>query len=147
MSIIGLGVAVTAPRLITSKVYSAGLLQGAALVSDTTNQGCKAPSGAHVGGFLGVLAPQQLAAGTASGDVIELQIEGVALCLCAANATITFGDEVVINGTDGSLRTYAGATDEGASVIGKSLQTITAGASAQPFAVLLAPYTVHQTNA
>lgn len=148
MALIGLGVPVaTAPRYISTKVYSASLQQGAALVADTTNQGGKAPGGAAAAQFIGILSNQQTSTGTASGDPVDLQIEGVALCLCKASATITYGDEVVIGGTDGSLRTYVGATDEGASIVGQSLQTLTAGANAQPIAILLKPYTVHQTNA
>lgn len=145
MSLIGLGVPVnTAAKYIPSKVYSASLQQGAALVADATNFGCKAPGAAAAPGFMGILGNQQTSSGTASGDAIDLQIEGVALCLLTAAATATFGGELVIGGTDGSLRPYVAATDDEASIVGIAQQTITAGASAQPFSVLLRPYTVHQ---
>lgn len=146
MATVGTGWTANVPFTIPSTVYSTGLQGGAAVVADSTNKGCKAPGGAAAAGFMGIIANQQASAGTTSGDRVDLQTSGVAVCLLDAGQSVTFGGEVVISDTDGSLKAYANGSMDDCSVIGISLATLTAGSNNDPFPVLLMPYTVHKDN-
>lgn len=127
MASVGTGFSANVPFTVPAIVYSAGLQGGAAVVWDTSNEGVKAPGGAEVTGFAGFITNAQPAAGTVSGDSIDLQNVGVAVGLLKAGEAVTAGDLLVIAGTDGSLKAYDDAGDDNLSIVGVALVTLTAG--------------------
>lgn len=146
MATIGTGWTANVPFTIPSTVYSASLQGGAAVIADATNKGCKAPTAAANAGFMGIIANQQPSTGTTSGDRVDLQTQGVAICLLDAGQSVTFGGQVVISDTDGSLKAYDNSTMDDCSIVGISLATMTAGSNNDPFPVLLQSYTVRKDN-
>lgn len=144
MAQIGKSVAPIVPFLLPSTVYSAGLQQGAAVVADSVNKGSKAPAGAAALGFQGFIHEAQATAGTVSGDRVSLQNCGVALGLLKAGQSCTFGQELVIGGTDGSLIAFDLSSHDDCTVVGTALVTLTAGSNADPIPVLCMPFNVHK---
>lgn len=146
MASIGTGAAAVVPFTIPQTVYSASLQGGAAVVFDSTNKGVKAPGGAAALGFAGLITNQQSSTGTASGDRVDLQIAGVGVGILDAGQSVTFGQELIISDTDGSLKGFALASNDDCSIVGYSLETKTAGAANESLLVQLMPFNVHKDN-
>lgn len=110
-------------------INTAGLKEGAIVIHDSSAAGgkVKAPTGAGNSGIAGVIVNQQPAAGTAVGDSVDVQYDGVANVLLGTTLTVTDGGYVIINTTDGSCKAL-GSTDS-CDVLGKTLLTRTAGAA------------------
>jgi hypothetical protein len=127
MAQIGTGWSAVVPYTLPFTVYSASLQGGAAVVWDGTNKGVAAPGGAEVTGFAGFITNQQPSTGTTSGDRVDIQNAGIAIGLLKAGETVTYGQRLVIAGTDGSLKAYDDAGDDNLSIVGIALASFTAG--------------------
>ena len=147
MASIGTGAAAVVPFTLPYTVYSASLQGGAAVVFDSSNFGVKAPAGAAALGFAGLIANQQSSSGTASGDRVDIQIAGIGVGILDAGQTVTYGQELIISDTDGSLKAYANGSNDDCSVVGYALESKTAGASNESLLVQLVPFNVHKDNA
>ncbi len=126
------------------KVYAyqcntASLKEGAAMVYDTSASGqlVKAPTGAAVLGFAGLVADVLGSSGTAVGIDINLQRTGIGMGLIATGITVTVGDELVIADTAGTLRSFALGSDDDCDIVGVCETTKTAGSATESILVNL----------
>ena len=136
----GFAVAPRRDRLYPRTMNSAGLQEGAACVYDTGN-GVKAPTGAAVKGFAGLLADVQGSTGTISGTDANMQRTGIGMGLLQATQTVVVGTRLVIAGTDGSLRPFNDGVDANCDIVGESESQLTAGAQNTAIAVNLDKFT------
>lgn len=145
MAQIGTGWSAVVPYTLPQTVYTASLQGGAAVVWDATNKGVKAPTGAEVTGFAGFITNQQSSSGTASGDRVDLQNAGVAIGLLKAGEAVTYGDRLVIAGTDGSVKAYDDAGDDNCSIVGIALATLTAGSQNDTLPILVQQWEINKS--
>jgi hypothetical protein len=116
-------------RLLTYpyQINSTGLKTGAALVYDSSAAGqlLKAPAGAAALGFAGLLVTEYMA-GSASvaGQDCEVQRAGVGQGILASGSSCTVGVELVIAGTDGSLRPFVLGSDDDCDIVGTAEITL-----------------------
>lgn len=143
---IGLSSAKVGGQTVQFYVYTTGLKEGACTVADSTNKGVKAPGGAAAAAFVGIITNAQTSSGTTSGDPVDIQISGVANVLLDAGQAVTYGEDVVISDTDGSVKAYANGSMDDCSIVGMALVTKTAGASNEMIPVLLRGHTVRKDN-
>ena len=145
MANVGTGATAVVPYTLPFICYSAGLLGGAAVVWDGTNDGVKAPGGAEVVGFAGFITEQQTSSGTASGDRVSIQNAGIAVGLLDAGQSVTYGQRLVISDTDGSVKAYDDAGDDNCSIVGIALQTMTAGSNNDPLMIAVQQWEVNKS--
>lgn len=129
---VGLSAAPQRDRLYRVQCNTTGLKEGACVVWDSTDAlgSVKAPTAALNMGFAGVIADVLPAAGTTAGNFYNVQRTGVGYVLLDAGQAVTVGNMLVISDTDGSVRAYSdGGGDDNCDVIGKAMQTLTAGSN------------------
>lgn len=133
----GLSVAPLRDKLYQANCNTAGLVEGAAVVHDTGVAGgrVKAPTGAAVSGFAGLITDILPSGGTVAGHDVNLQRTGRGMGLLKAGDSVNVGDRLVVAGTDGSLRAFNDGVDANCDIVGKSLQTLTAGSNNDPILV------------
>lgn len=145
MAQIGTGFSAVVPNTLPFTVYSAGLQGGAAVVADASNKGVKAPGGAEVTGFVGFITNAQEAAGTVSGDPVDIQNTGIAIGLLKAGEAVTYGNYLVIAGTDGTVKAYDDAGDDNVIIVGMALATLTAGSQNDTLPILCGSYYINKS--
>lgn len=114
-------------KLFSRQINTTGLKTGAALVVDTSVAGSmvKAPAGAAALGFAGLLATEyRTDQASVAGEDCEIQRADVGRGILASGASVTYGQELVIAGTDGSLRPVVIGTDDDACIVGTSEITL-----------------------
>ena len=145
----GLSVAPKRDRLYQYKINTSSLKEGAAVVYDSSASGqlVKAPAAAAAAGFAGLIADVLPSGGTTAGLDVNLQRDGLGLGLLKAGEAVTVGQELVIAGTDGSLRAFAVGSDDDCDIVGRAEQTKTAGATNEAILVNLdSARSVHKDN-
>ena len=134
----GLAMAPKRDKLYAYQVNSNGLAEGAAVVVDSSVSGgaAKAPTGAAVKGFAGLIADVLKAGtGTVSGNEYNLQRSGIGLGLLAPSTAVTYGQQLVIADTSGRLRPYNHGVDADCDIVGTS--EVTLGSSSDTQAMLV----------
>lgn len=122
------------------QINTAGLKTGAAVVYDSSVAGgmVKAPAAAAAIGFAGLIATEYLVGGgSAVGQDVQVQREGIGLGILRASNAVTFGQKLVIAATDGSLRPYVDGTDATCDIIGTSEVTLGSQSGNVPITVNL----------
>lgn len=134
-----------ASRLYSYQINTASLKTGAAVVADTSVSGqmVKAPGGAAAKGFQGLIFTEYEvgAAGSAVGNDVELQRDGIGEGILASGQAINYGDRLVIAGTDGSLRAYNDGVDTNCDIVGTSEMTLSTVSINTPIPVNLDKFT------
>lgn len=122
------------------QINSTGLKTGAALVYDSSKAGqlLKAPAAAAALGFAGLLVTEyQVGASSVAGQDCEVQRAGIGQGILASGSSCTVGVELVIAGTDGSLRPFVLGSDDDCDIVGTAEITLSTVGVNTPIAVNL----------
>lgn len=124
----------------TKQEQTGGLKEGAVVAYKQTGDDTDvvAPSGAAAVNLCGVIMDQQPSAGTTAGDFVNVQTDGIAVCLLATGATGTKGNLAIVADTAGTVKQWTNETN--CDVVGVFNQTRTAGSSTDYIEVKLGFY-------
>lgn len=108
---------------------TSSLQRGAVVIWDSSaiKNKVKAPTGAGDTGVAGVIVDELPSTGTSAGSYYNIQIRGKCPVLLDAGQAVTVGGKVIISDTDGSVKAI-GTTDS-CDIVGRALQTLTAGSN------------------